>query len=389
MPTEKHLCPVTRATTGPFYHFFGYYDKFSWDATDRYLLGMQVAFMDRPPTPEDVLVIGVIDTQSDNLWRPVASTVAWYWQQGTMLHWMPSAPDREIIYNCRTREGYGATILDIRAGESRQLPRPIYALSPDGKYAVSVNFARIHRTRRGYGYVGVTDQWADQLAPEEDGIFLMDLETGEAKLIISLAQIATWDPEPSMGSATHWFNHLQFNTAGTRLLFLNRWRDLESGRPHVTRMFTANPDGSDIRLLGHEGMVSHFDWRDEDHILAWSTHNGENHYHLYSDGSGRIDVVGEDVFDQDGHCSYSPDRRWILTDTYPDQVEHKRTLILYDPARNRRVDIGRFYSDPAITGEFRCDLHPRWSRDGKKVCFDSIHEGERQIYLVDVSEVVS
>jgi len=84
--------------------------------------------MNRPPTPEDVLVIGLIDTKEGNRWRPLASTVAWYWQQGTMLHWLPSAPDRKIIFNCRTRQGYGSTILDIKTGESRILPRPIYAL---------------------------------------------------------------------------------------------------------------------------------------------------------------------------------------------------------------------------------------------------------------------
>jgi putative transposase len=38
--------------------------------------------------------------------------------------------------------------------------------------------------------------------------------------------------------------------------------------------------------------------------------------------------------------------------------------------------------------ENRCDLHPRWSPDGRQVCIDSAHEGERQMYIVDVSELV-
>lgn len=99
-------------------------------------------------------------------------------------------------------------------------------------------------------------------------------------------------------------------------------------------------------------------------------------------------IVGEGVLDRDGHCSYSPDRRWILTDSYPDR-ESYRTLILYRPADHRRIDIGRFYSAKKITGEFRCDLHPRWNRDGTQVCIDSIHEGSRQLYVLDVSEIVS
>lgn len=53
-----------------------------------------------------------------------------------------------------------------------------------------------------------------------------------------------------------------------------------------------------------------------------------------------------------------------------------------------RVDLGRYHSPLPFRGEIRCDLHPRWSRDERQVCFDSIHEGSRQVYVMDVSEVV-
>ncbi|MCK5525736.1 MAG: hypothetical protein KAJ05_01210, partial [Candidatus Latescibacteria bacterium] len=79
--------------------------------------------------------------------------------------------------------------------------------------------------------------------------------------------------------------------------------------------------------------------------------------------------------------------RWILTDTYPDG-DRMRTLLLYCPEENRRVDLGRFHSSELFEGEIRCDLHPRWSRDGRQVCFDSIHEETRQIYVMDVAEIV-
>ncbi|PWX16163.1 hypothetical protein CYK66_10230 [Clostridium perfringens] len=34
----------------------------------------------------------------------------------------------------------------------------------------------------------------------------------------------------------------------------------------------------------------------------------------------------------------------------------------------------------------RCDLHPRWNHSGNKICFDSIFEGHRGLYSVDISE---
>ena len=153
-------------------------------------------------------------------------------------------------------------------------------------------------------------------------------------------------------------------------------------------MFTANPDGSDICCVADHDMTSHFDWRNTKEILAWATqHDIGNRYFLFTDRTAKKEVVGEGVLTCDGHCSYSPDGRWILTDTYPDK-ERMRTLLLYRPSDGHRVDIGRFFSPEELGGEIRCDLHPRWSRDGRKVCIDSAHERHRQIYVMDVSRIV-
>jgi hypothetical protein len=195
-----------------------------------------------------------------------------------------------------------------------------------------------------------------------------------------------------MEGVKHWFNHLLFNHDDTRFIFLHRWRRQE-GRGHWTRMFTANPDGSDIHCVADHGMVSHFDWRNPRQILAWATQRDiGNRYFLFTDGTEEREIIGDGVLTADGHCSYSPDGRWILTDTYPDR-ERMRTLLLYRPdplvpGDGHRVDIGRFFSPKELDGEIRCDLHPRWSRDGLKVCIDSVHEGHRQIYTLDVSQIV-
>jgi hypothetical protein len=78
----------------------------------------------------------------------------------------------------------------------------------------------------------------------------------------------------------------------------------------------------------------------------------------------------------------------VLTDTYPDK-DGFRTLLLFDPATETRTDIGRFHGPFPPDGEIRCDLHPRWNRDGTQVCIDSIHEdGKRQVYRFDVSAFV-
>ena len=386
MPIGTLELPAEQVTPSGKHHFFGYYDKFPWDSSGRYFLALQVDFIDRPPNPEDVATVGMVDLSSGE-WHALDETRVWNWQQGTMLQWVGSAPDRQIIYNSLEGERYGAVIRDVHTGETRTLPRPVYALSPDGSQAVTLNFSRVHRCRRGYGYEELPDPWEADDHPKEDGIYQMDLQTGDSRLIVTLDQIVQVRHDETMDGCQHWFNHLQFNTAGTRFLFLHRWAHPEAGR--YTRLFTANPDGSDVCCVADHQLVSHFDWRDEGHILAWARQNDiGSYFFLFTDKSDEVAIVGKDVMTADGHCSYSPDRKWILNDTYPSKEESKRGLYLFRTEDDRRIDIGRFYSPPEVTGEIRCDLHPRWNRDGTKICFDSVHEGERQIYAIDVAEVV-
>ena len=108
---------------------------------------------------------------------------------------------------------------------------------------------------------------------------------------------------------------------------------------------------------------------------------------------------------------------WFAVDTYPDE-QGNRLLILYGADDRKRIDLGVFRQDrptpdhdkaeaafscvdPGILAQFtrerfafdrsgyHCDLHPRWNALGTRVGFDSIHEGTRQIYMADVSDVVS
>lgn len=100
-------------------------------------------------------------------------------------------------------------------------------------------------------------------------------------------------------------------------------------------------------------------------------------------------VIGRDVLVANGHMTFSPvSTRWMLSDTYPDDRTHERFLFLFDMQTGERRNLGSFYATPELSKENRCDLHPRWSRDGKQVCIDSVHESQRQMYVLDVSSIV-
>ena len=184
------------------------------------------------------------------------------------------------------------------------------------------------------------------------------------------------------------FNHLLFNPDGSRFIFLHRWRFGDGG--FHTRMLTAAPDGSDVHVVDDYGHTSHFIWRDPEHILAWAYHpSHENRFYLYRDGTCDVEVVGEDAMTANGHCSYLPDTDWILNDSYPGKGQRVQQLYLYHVPTDRKVPLGNFPSPPEYTGEWRCDLHPRFSPDGRSVVIDSAHgENGRQMYRIDIREIV-
>lgn len=377
-----HVIPhirIRRITSESGFHFFGYYDKSPWDASERWILGLEVPFMDRQPEASDEATVGMVDTANNDAWVPLARTRAWNWQQGCMLQWLGAS--EEIIFNDRRGGAFISRVLNTRTGRERVLERPVYGVSRDGRKAVTLNFARLHHQRPGYGYAGIADPWEDVAEPEEDGIYGMDLETGASRLIISIAQIAGFERQINFAGCVHRFNHLQFSPDGRRFAFLHRYRN-EAERGGHTRFFTATPDGGVLHCLSSE-MVSHYDWKGNDTLIAWAERHPQGcHYFLFRDQSEEVETVGEGLFNRDGHCSVSPDGRWMLTDSYPD-ANGQRPLLLFDWKYRLRYDIGRFDSLP-LESPLRCDLHPRWSRDGGRVCIDSTHEGERQMYALDL-----
>ena len=377
---------VKPVTTGPNHHFFGYYEKSPWNQSGRFLLSHEANFNDRPPNEKDSVKIGIIDLKENNKFKAIATSHAWNWQQGTMAQWHPANPENWILHNDRNDEKYIAIVRDTEGKEIKKYEKPIYAISPCGKHAFSVNFSRLQTYRPGYGYAGVSDPWANSLYPEDDGIHLINIESGKSELIISLHQLANLNATETMLDSPHWINHIQISPNGKRFAFFHIWRIGESG--WKVRLYTANMDGSELYCILDTNMISHYDWKDDENILIWAKNPGtqKDNFLYCKDKEHSIKIMGKNILTEDGHCSYSPDRNWVLNDTYPDAYD-MRTLMLFDPQNEKRIDLARLYSPKKKWwGEIRCDLHPRWSRDGKQICVDSVHSGERQLYVVNIEE---
>ncbi len=384
--------PVRTITHGPLFHWFGYYDKQQFDQTGRYVLGMQVDFEHRSPRAADVIKIGMVDLQDNDKWIELGTSKAWGWQQGCMLQWVPGTSST-ILWNDRRDGRFVCHLMDVSTRQKRTINHPIYTVTPDGRFGASVDFGRIQDMRPGYGYAGLPDSNASDMAPKDSGIWLVDLATGKGKLIVSLADVARMPfTGRNVTGAKHYFNHLLFNADGSRLEFLHRYRPNGGRGGFITRMLTCGPDGSGIHTVDPSGNTSHFIWRGVDKILAWSRYQQQRGFFLYEDkpGGGKVVQIGKGIMTVNGHCTYLPSGEWILNDTYPAGKERQQHVYLYHIASGKRVSLGRFHSPKEYAGEWRVDTHPRVSRDGRTVCIDSPHTGKgRQLHLIDIRKIIA
>jgi len=370
-------------TTGPKEHLFGsYYGINSWDATQRYATVLETDIQNHLPTENEPATLGLVDMETMRF-IPLIKTHAWNFQQGCMAHWLGTAPDRLIIFNDLRNGRFVSVIMDVHTRqEIKILPYPVSAVSPNGKEAISINFARLRNTRTDYGYGGNgQDSHVNERFPENDGLFLVDLETGKARLLVSIAQIKELVPEVP-ASGIEYFNHTLFSRDGSKLFWLAR-----ATKRNATTSLTVNRDGSDLRRCFPDGWGgSHFDWLDGDNLMVTSSFDAKDYGHiLFTVGKNNYKRLGNGLLDYDGHGTFSPDGRWMVTDTYPrnNMLEHK--LYLMDMRTQAVLPLGRYVEPPKFTGHWRCDLHPRWSPKGDLIGFNSTYTGSRQVYYFKLS----
>ncbi len=366
----------------------GFYSIQPWNRTERDMLIHRLPFIDRMPTGAEPAELGLLDPESRRF-KPLAETCAWNYQLGCMPQWaLGENGEERVLYNDK-RGGRFVTVMRDPYGEDRDrvFECPVYTVGHDGRTAFGYDFARVHPLRPGYAYPGVPYSLRGRETPEDEGVARMNLDTGETRLILSYAALAGAFPHEDRRGAPVFVARLLGNTDGSRFVFSFRFRSPTDGC-YRTCLATADPDGSNLyQLVGFEDRPAHFDWCGPNRLVVWMTPGDTNisGFYVVEDRTGSRDPLGQGVLKRDGHCSFGVDTRRLLLDSFPDS-EGMQDLLIFDRASGRVSMLGRFYMPPAFgwrnqSGDLRCDLHPCWSRRGNRVCFDSMHEGRRAVYV--------
>ncbi|WP_312562802.1 hypothetical protein [Anaerospora sp.] len=378
-PKIKSEGNITRISPDGGECFFGYYDKSPWDITDRYMLCIRVKDALSSVAPKEKAEILLIDTHDNNSYEVLATTNTWNVQQSCMLQWLGPDYSERIIYNDFRDGQYCSVILNIRTKKESIIAMPVYSISLDGKFALSLDFSRLHRLRKGYGYSNLVEETKDEKCPDKPCIWHINLENGKVKPLLRYTDFANFEPRPEMKNAEHKINHIMISPSGKRFMVLHRWFQ---GLRKYTRLVTVNCDGSNMYNLSDDDMTSHCCWKNDEEILSYLRRKDKgNGYYLLKDNTQYYQKLWNTV-STDGHPSYSPDRNLITTDTYPNR-QRIATIYCINSNTNEIRTVARVFAPFKYDNDVRCDLHPRWNRAGDRICFDSVFNGQRGMYVVN------
>lgn len=375
-------------------HFFlGFHDvqPFSPDGTK--LIAQHADIEGHMPLESDALHVGYFDFTNGQLggFHPIADSYAWNFHKGCRLQWID---DTHILFNTRAKDKPFAVIYDIVQQKSLELPYPIDSVCTGGKVATTQSYERLEYLMPGYGYKYTKDEgYCEDNAPTQTGLFLLDLQTHKRTLLFSIADMQNdvTDVYPSAKQAFHYITHSSFSTDGRYIACLHRFVQLSDLDARTTRLVIYDTTTKKRFTLPTEGMVSHYAWNTNNQIVAYCRINGMDRHALFTIKDGQCVAahpIAHDKINSDGHQSWLNARAFV-TDTYPDKYRMAK-LFIVDCENNDIKPLASIYSPKAFQtknmyNHIACDLHPRCSRNGEYVCFDSPRTGVRSLYLLKVN----
>jgi len=407
--------PVWCVTPGEGRTIHRFFDTPPFSPSGRYLALLRLPFEDRLPAPGDAAEVVLVDLHA-GAERVLTTTRGWEPQMGANINW--GADDHALFYNDVDVSDWScfAVRLDPLTGEKRRLGGTVYQASPDGRHLASADMRAMRRTQAGYGVMVPDELVPRRVGPrDDDGLWITDTETGEARLVASIAKIvrdATPAVEMDDPSKYEIYGfHAKWNPQGDRLLFTLRWY-ADPGESlfgamgrggHRTlkfTVFTLRPDGTEICSA-----VGKSEWDKGGHHINFFPDGRRLSMNLSIERRGlrfvQCNLDGTDLRKilesppGSGHPTVHPDGRHILADCYA----HGQMAFDDGTTPLRWVDVQtgedrHLVRFPALSphrethGALRVDPHPAWDRSWRWVAFNAYLGGTRRVLVADLASVI-
>jgi hypothetical protein len=383
---------VRQLTKGPQHHFFGYIghvQNIPWNQSGRYILALQTPVRDHLPDANEPADIVLLDTQNDYQSRVVAQSRAWNPQQGTMLYWNPLAQETQFFFNDRDPQTNKVfcVLFDVATGQRVKEYR--FDDSPVGNGGVAqrggkflaINYGRMGRLRRVTGYAGAFDWTGETLHPADDGVFVVDVTTGERRLLVSFEKLAAElrSVAPAIDSQALFINHTLWSRDDSRVYFYVRggW---DRGGTQVNVPVVMNADGTNLRPLKHF-IGGHPEWLDGQRLIG----TFENEQIIYnSEIMQVVDKLGDKkIFPKPGDdIALSPSGEWFVNGY---RIGNQNFYAFLRRKDGATVTSQAFDVRGWTQGDLRVDPSPNWNRQSNQILVSALcddAERTRQLFLI-------
>lgn len=227
--------------------------------------------------------------------------------------------------------------------------------------------------------------------------------------------------------------------SGKRFCFLHRFT-VGSLDDYETRLFIADIDGKNLQIIDgwRDFYWSHFGWNGDDSFVIYSCENkihskivndeldekvsglsvnptsgvigdvkkmvvslipyslkgilrkkilGQNCGYQYYERVGGVFTLkrflNSSNLNIDGHPSFTKDGRYMITDSYPDEKQYQRLIVL-DLQSGKSIIIGRIFAG-LHRQNGSCDLHPKLCKNNNYLAVDSAFDGTHHMILFNLN----
>lgn len=416
LDSEISSIPAWCLTPGEGRIIHRFFDTCPISPSGRYLAAFRFPFEDRLNEPGEEGEVVLIDLLGGSE-RVVARTSGWEFQLGANLNW--GKDDHSLLFNDVDTPSWQPLLvkLDPLRGTSERIPGGVYHVSPDGRFAAAASLEKMARTQRGYGVSIPPERIGRNIGtPNDDGLFITDLETGERRLVLSLAEAVRAIPELDEKHLTDWEIygfHTKWSPTGDRILFTirrfpvegpHRFDLLHAWHPEQALRFdvlTLRPDGSDLKnavpAARWEAGGHHINWFPNGRKLSMNLGGFGDNLRFLSvnlDGSDLTPLLSDTI--GSGHPTLHPNGRLLLTDAYAHEpvafADGSVPLRALDLSTGREECLLRIgaVTNPLPHRALRVDPHPAWDREWRHFVFNGVLPGEntRRVFLADPHSIL-
>ena len=348
----------------------------------------------------------------------IDETDIWSWEQGSRLQWLDKY---NLIYNKSQNQYPSSMIFNTQNNKLKKLNNCIYSINKNG-LILTVNYSRLWKLWKSYGYEKLKNTTINlnNNIPKNDGIFLSDLNDNN-KLILSIDKAVKLCGLENINKE-FFLCFPTFNASGNKFISLLRY--LNDSGALISYLICSDLDGKNNIVLARE-KVSHFDWISNNEIIVWCRNLDQriiklrnnsflekkifpsikkilslskinlknkiltNDYHFINiDEPSKIIRLNNKLLNEDGHPQISPDKNFIITDSYPNYKGYMKLLLLNINTREVYI-LGEFkIAEYLLKKGLKYDLHPRWDNSGNLISIDSSHVGSRQSFILNIEKLL-